>query len=197
MHAARLHNLTGISVAGPLLITPEIFSDERGFFLESWNKHSFAAALEADGQSVALDFVQDNHTRSNVGVLRGLHFQSPPKAQGKLVRCIFGEVFDVAVDCRCSSPTFGLWVSAYLSAANQQQLWVPEGFAHGFLVISDQADVLYKTTHFWDRVSERSVIWNDPTLAIDWPLQVQPVLAQKDSAAPSFLQLMAAGELFP
>jgi len=196
MNAQQLRSPAGTSVAGPLLITPRVFGDDRGFFFESWNQRAFAAALEADGQ-VAPEFVQDNHSRSSAGVLRGLHFQLPPMAQGKLVRCVVGEVFDVAVDCRRSSPSFGQWVGARLSGANHQQLWVPEGFAHGFLTLSDQAEVLYKTTRFWDRASERSLIWSDPTLAIDWPLSAEPLLAEKDAAAPAFDALMAAGELFP
>ena len=196
MHAQRLQSTTGSSVAGPLLLTPRVFGDERGFFFESWNQRVFAEALEADGQEV-LDFVQDNHSRSSAGVLRGLHFQLPPMAQGKLVRCIVGEVFDVAVDCRRSSATFGQWVGARLSAANHQQLWVPEAFAHGFLTLSDHAEVLYKTTRFWDRASERSLHWSDSTLAIDWPLSGEPLLAEKDSMALAFEALMAAGELFP
>jgi dTDP-4-dehydrorhamnose 3,5-epimerase len=196
MHAQRLQSTTGGCVAGPLLLTPRVFGDERGFFFESWNQRAFAQALVADGQEVP-DFVQDNHSRSSAGVLRGLHFQLPPMAQGKLVRCIVGAVFDVAVDCRRSSSTFGQWVGARLSAANHQQLWVPEGFAHGFLTLSDHAEVHYKTTRFWDRAIERSLHWSDTTLAIDWPLSAEPLLAEKDATAPAFEALMASGDLFP
>jgi dTDP-4-dehydrorhamnose 3,5-epimerase len=184
-----------VQLSGPLLITPRVFGDARGFFYESWNQRSFNAALEADGQSPA-DFVQDNHSRSSQGVLRGLHFQKDPHGQGKLVRCIQGEIFDVAVDCRQSSPTFGQWVSARLSSDNQQQLWVPVGFAHGFLTLSPQAEVLYKTTDFWDRESERSLLWSDPDLAIAWPQSTAPLLAEKDAAAPSWQALIAAGDGF-
>ena len=195
MQAERLATAAGVQLSGPLLITPRVFGDARGFFYESWNQRSFNAVLEADGQSPA-DFVQDNHSRSSQGVLRGLHFQKDPHGQGKLVRCIQGEIFDVAVDCRQSSPTFGQWVSACLSSENQQQLWVPVGFAHGFLTVSPQAEVLYKTTDFWDRESERSLLWSDPDLAIAWPQSTAPLLAEKDAAAPSWQALIAAGDGF-
>ena len=195
MQADRLATAAGDQLSGPLLITPRVFGDARGFFYESWNQRSFNAALEADGQSPA-DFVQDNHSRSSQGVLRGLHFQKDPHGQGKLVRCIQGEIFDVAVDCRQSSPTFGQWVSARLSSDNQQQLWVPVGFAHGFLTLSPQAEVLYKTTDFWDRESERSLLWSDPDLAIAWPQSTAPLLAEKDAVAASWQGLIAAGDGF-
>ena len=195
MQAERLATAAGVQLSGPLLITPRVFGDARGFFYESWNQRSFNAALEADGQLPA-DFVQDNHSRSIQGVLRGLHFQKDPHGQGKLVRCIQGEIFDVAVDCRQSSPTFGQWVSACLSSENQQQLWVPVGFAHGFLTLSAQAEVLYKTTDFWDRESERSLLWSDPDLAIAWPQSTAPLLAEKDAAAPSWQALIAAEDGF-
>ncbi|WP_296416476.1 dTDP-4-dehydrorhamnose 3,5-epimerase [Vulcanococcus sp. DEBay_Sum29NL08_54] len=195
MQADRLATAAGVQLSGPLLITPRVFGDARGFFYESWNQRSFNAVLEADGQSPA-DFVQDNHSRSSQGVLRGLHFQKDPHGQGKLVRCIQGEIFDVAVDCRQSSPTFGQWVSACLSSENQQQLWVPVGFAHGFLTVSAQAEVLYKTTDFWDRESERSLLWSDPDLAIAWPQFTVPLLAEKDAAAASWQALIAAGDGF-
>jgi len=195
MQADRLATAAGVQLSGPLLITPRVFGDARGFFYESWNQRSFNAVLEADGQSPA-DFVQDNHSRSSQGVLRGLHFQKDPHGQGKLVRCIQGEIFDVAVDCRQSSPTFGQWVSARLSSDNQQQLWVPVGFAHGFLTLSPQAEVLYKTTDFWDRESERSLLWSDPDLAIAWPQSTAPLLVEKDAAAPSWQALTASGDGF-
>ena len=178
--------IAGTPVAGPLLITPQVFGDERGFFFESWNQQAFAAALEADGQPMQ-EFVQDNHSRSSQGVLRGLHYQLPPHPQGKLVRCVLGEIFDVAVDLRRGAPTFGHWVGARLSAANHQQLWVPAGFAHGFLTLSEQAEVLYKTTDFWSRACERAIRWDDPQLAIAWPQLsslATPLLSAKDSAAP-------------
>ena len=195
MQADRLATAAGVQLSGPLLITPRVFGDARGFFYESWNQRNFNAALEADGQSPA-DFVQDNHSRSTQGVLRGLHFQKDPHGQGKLVRCIQGEIFDVAVDCRQSSSTFGQWVSARLSSENQLQLWVPVGFAHGFLTVSAQAEVLYKTTDFWDRESERSLLWSDPDLAIAWPQFTVPLLAEKDAAAASWQALIAAGDGF-
>ena len=178
--------IAGTPVAGPLLITPQVFGDERGFFFESWNQQAFAAALEADGQPMQ-EFVQDNHSRSSQGVLRGLHYQLPPHPQGKLVRCVLGEIFDVAVDLRRGAPTFGHWVGARLSAANHQQLWVPAGFAHGFLPLSEQAEVLYKTTDFWSRDCERAIRWDDPQLAIAWPQLsslATPLLSAKDAAAP-------------
>ena len=186
-------------MAGPLLLTPRVFGDDSGLFIESWNHRAFAAVLEADGQPVPA-FVQDNHSRSSSGVLRGLHYQLPPHPQGKLVRCVLGEIFDVAVDLRRSSATFGQWVGATLSAANHQQLWVPVGFAHGFLTLSEHAEVLYKTTDFWSRDCERAIRWDDPQLAIDWqqdhgaeldsPISVAPLLSDKDAVAPLLADLM-------
>ena len=144
--------------------------------------------------------VQDNHSRSSRGVLRGLHYQLQPHPQGKLVRCIVGEIFDVTVDIRRSSPTFGQWVGAVLSGDNQQQLWVPEGFAHGFLTLSEHAEVLYKTTDFWSKDCEGAIRWDDPQLAIHWPLDslggIEPLLAQKDANAPLLAEAVAGGELF-
>ncbi len=190
MQAERLQTTMGLPVAGPLLITPRVFGDERGFFFESWNQRAFAEALEADGQAVPPAFVQDNHSRSSCGVLRGLHYQLPPQPQGKLVRCVLGEIFDVAVDIRRGSPSFGQWVGATLSSANHQQLWVPAGFAHGFLTLSEHAEVLYKTTDFWNRDCEHTICWDDPQLAIAWPqladagLPGAPQLSEKDAIAP-------------
>ncbi len=192
MQAEGLTTARGLAVQGPLLLTPRVFGDERGFFFESWNQGAFAAALEAEGQP-APTFVQDNHSRSSRGVLRGLHVQLPPHPQGKLVRCVVGEIFDVAVDIRHGSTTFGQWVGAHLSAVNHQQLWVPPGFAHGFLALSEQAEVLYKTTDFWDRDCERAIRWDDPEVAIAWPLEAltggmpalgAPQLSAKDAVAP-------------
>jgi len=188
-----------VTVAGPLLMTPRVFGDERGFFFESWNQRVFADALEKDGQ-IMPTFVQDNHSRSSQGVLRGLHYQRYPHPQGKLVRCVVGEIWDVAVDIRRHSPTFGQWVGARLSDANHQQLWVPEGFAHGFLTLSDHAEVLYKTTDVWSRECECTIRWNDPQLAIDWPLAqceeaTQSILlSSKDAVAP-FLSDLAEHDL--
>lgn len=160
-----------------LLIEPKVFGDQRGYFFESYNRRAFAGAgLEAE-------FVQDNHSRSARGVLRGLHYQIE-HAQGKLVRVTAGEVFDVAVDLRRSSPTFGRWTAATLSAQNCRMLWIPPGFAHGFLVVSDSAELLYKTTDYWYPQYERSLLWSDPALGIRWPLSGTPTLAAKDAAAP-------------
>ena len=190
MQAEVLTTAAGVPVQGPLLLTPRVFGDERGFFFESWNQQAFNAAA---GDTA---FVQDNHSRSSRGVLRGLHYQLPPHPQGKLVRCVVGEIFDVAVDIRRSSPTFGQWVGAVLSSDNQQQLWVPEGFAHGFLTLSEHAEVLYKTTDFWSQECERAIRWDDPQVAIAWPLNslggIEPLLAGKDAAAPWLADAQAA-----
>ena len=188
MKAERLQSASGDTLEGPLLITPRVFGDERGFFFESWNQQAFTAALEADGQPVPT-FVQDNHSRSSQGVLRGLHYQLPPHPQGKLVRCVLGEIFDVALDLRRGSATMGQWVGATLSASNHQQLWVPVGFAHGFFSLSEHAEVLYKTTDFWSRDCERAIRWDDPQLAIDWPLLSAPLLSDKDAVAPLITEL--------
>ena len=159
-----------------------VFGDERGFFFESYNEKVFN---EATG--ISPRFVQDNHSKSVKGVLRGLHYQLPPRAQGKLVRVVQGEVFDVAVDIRKDSPTFGQWVGEILSADNKKQLWIPPGFAHGFLTLSDTAEFLYKTTDTWSPDNERAIIWNDQSLNIDWPLNgLVPTLAAKDAAAVAF-----------
>jgi dTDP-4-dehydrorhamnose 3,5-epimerase len=158
-----------------LLIEPKVFGDDRGFFYESWNRRTLA------GLGLDADFVQDNHSRSARGVLRGLHYQIE-HAQGKLVRAVAGEVYDVAVDLRRSSPTFGKWAGFTLSAENKRMAWIPPGFAHGFCVVSDYAEFLYKTTDYWYPEHERTLIWDDPDLAIDWPLAGPPVLAAKDAA---------------
>ena len=164
------------------LIEPRVFGDERGFFFESFNEPAFNAAT-----GNTLPFVQDNHSKSTQGVLRGLHYQLAPRAQGKLVRVVQGEVFDVAVDIRKDSPTYGQWVAEILSADNKKQLWIPPGFAHGFLTLSDTAEFLYKTTSTWSPEHERCIIWNDPTLNIAWPLNgLVPQLATKDAAAAAF-----------
>lgn len=161
------------------IIEPEIFKDDRGFFYESFNQSKFETAL---GRKVT--FVQDNHSKSSKGVLRGIHYQIQ-QPQGKLVRVIHGEVFDVAVDLRKNSPTFRRWAAARLSASNNHQLWVPEGFGHAFLVLSDEAEFLYKTTDYYSPKFERAIIWNDKDLAIDWPeeINLQPILSNKDKAA--------------
>ena len=175
------------AIADVLLIEPKVFGDERGFFLETFNQRLFD---EAVGHHV--DFVQDNHSRSQRGVLRGLHYQLPPHAQGKLVRVTSGRVFDVAVDMRRGSTSFGRWVGTELSAATHQQLWIPAGFAHGFLVLSESADFLYKTTEYYAPAAEGSVRWNDSRLAIDWPDPGIPIgLSDKDRCAPSFAEAPA------
>lgn len=156
------------------LLEPRVFGDDRGFFYESWNKKT----LESIGLNV--DFVQDNHSKSQRGVLRGLHYQIQ-HPQGKLVRVVAGEVFDVAVDLRKSSPTFGKWVGFTLSAENKRLAWIPPGFAHGFLVTSESAEFLYKTTDYWYQEYERSLLWNDPTVGIEWPFEGTPLLAGKDA----------------
>ena len=158
------------------IIEPKVFGDARGFFYESFNGREFAEHVEA-----GVEFVQDNHSRSARGVLRGLHYQIV-HAQGKLVRVVEGEVFDVAVDIRKSSPNFGKWVGVILSEENHRQLWVPPGFAHGFVVLSESAQFLYKTTDYWFPEHERSIVWNDPEIAIEWPIDFEPLLAAKDAA---------------
>lgn len=172
--------VTPTSIPEVLVIEPEVFGDERGFFFESYNQKKFEQAV---GRKVA--FVQDNHSKSARGVLRGLHYQLPPHAQGKLVRVVQGEVFDVAVDIRKSSPTFGQWVGEILSAENKTQLWIPEGFAHGFLTLSDTAEFLYKAAGYYEQASEACIVWNDPQLGIEWPQCDKPVLSEKDQQAPT------------
>ncbi len=169
------------------ILEPNVFGDSRGFFFESYNEKKF---MQMSGLQVA--FVQDNHSRSNKHVLRGLHYQVQ-QPQGKLVRVIGGEVFDVAVDIRRSSPTFGKWVGEYLTAENKRQMWVPSGFAHGFLVISDVAEVLYKTTDYWAPEYERCIQWNDPVLNVQWPITNNPLVSEKDEKGVSFQD----AEVFP
>ncbi|QEL57718.1 dTDP-4-dehydrorhamnose 3,5-epimerase [Chromobacterium paludis] len=179
-------NVIDTEISDVKIIEPAVFGDERGFFFESFNQKKFEETI---GYSV--EFVQDNHSRSAKGVLRGLHYQLDPHAQGKLVRVIAGAVFDVAVDIRQQSPTFGRWVGVELSADNKRQMWIPPGFAHGFLTLSDDAEFLYKTTDYWFKDLERAIAWNDPDLAIDWPLKHPPALSPKDQAAPLFTTLGA------
>lgn len=170
---------TQTSIPDVWVIEPRVFGDERGFFFESFNEKAFK---EATGNK--LPFVQDNHSKSTKGVLRGLHYQLPPKAQGKLVRVVQGEVFDVAVDIRKGSATYGKWVAEVLSAENKKQLWIPPGFAHGFLTLSETAEFLYKTTDYWAPEFERSIVWNDESIGINWPTcENEPVLAKKDAEA--------------
>ncbi|MEB3235847.1 MAG: dTDP-4-dehydrorhamnose 3,5-epimerase [Cyanobacteriota bacterium] len=194
MQVEPLTTASGQLIDGPLLITPQVHGDARGFFLESWNQRRFD---EAAGATTV--FLQDNHSRSSRGVLRGLHYQLEPEPQGKLVRCPVGVIFDVAVDIRQGSATFGQWVGAELSGENQRQLWVPVGFAHGFLTLSEMAEVQYKASGYWSQRCERGIRWDDPTVAIAWPLAAagvaEPLLAAKDAAAPLLQQAVAAGEV--
>lgn len=180
-------NVITTAIPDVLILEPKVFGDERGFFLESYNARRFSEATSMD-----VEFVQDNHSRSQRGVLRGLHYQLH-NPQGKLVRVTQGEVLDVAVDIRQSSPTFGRWVSARLSADSQHQMWIPVGFAHGFVVLSESADFLYKTTDYYDPMSERCIRWDDPQLAIDWQLQDAPQLSAKDRVG----AWLEDAELFP
>ncbi|MCP1205028.1 dTDP-4-dehydrorhamnose 3,5-epimerase [Pantoea sp. B550] len=168
-------NIVDTKIPDVKIIEPKVFGDERGFFLESFNQSIFDNAV---GRHV--DFVQDNHSMSKKGVLRGLHYQLAPHAQGKLVRCVEGEVFDVAVDIRRSSETFGQWVGVHLSAENNRQLWIPEGFAHGFITLSDRVQFIYKTTNYYAPQSERSILWNDPQINIEWPEVEEMTLSGKD-----------------
>lgn len=177
------YTATPTAIPDVLVLEPKVFGDARGFFFESFNQRDFELVTGVQG----MPFVQDNHSKSAQGVLRGLHYQIQ-HPQGKLVRVVQGEVFDVAVDLRRSSPTFGRWVAELLSAENQKQMWVPPGFAHGFQVLSETAEFLYKTTDYWYPEHERSVLWSDPQLAIAWPLAGQPLLAAKDAAAPLLAQ---------
>lgn len=164
-----------LRIPGVVVFTPTVFGDERGLFMESYNARAFA---EATGYEP--EFVQDNHSKSQRGVLRGLHYQLAPHAQGKLVRVVTGAVFDVAVDLRRRSSTFGQWVGQVLSADNRHQLWIPPGFAHGFLTLTDTAEFLYKTTAYYAPASERAVFWNDPAIGIEWPIAGEPLVSEKD-----------------
>ncbi|MBD8512237.1 dTDP-4-dehydrorhamnose 3,5-epimerase [Photobacterium sp. CAU 1568] len=163
------------------IIEPAVFGDERGFFMETWQQKKFEELVTGK----PCQFVQDNHSKSKKGILRGLHYQTE-NTQGKLVRVVSGEVFDVAVDIRKDSPTFGQWVGVYLSAENKRQLWVPEGFAHGFYVTSDEAEFVYKCTDYYNPEVEKSILWNDSKLKISWPITVEPILSDKDSTAKTF-----------
>ena len=176
--------VTPLKIPEVKLIEPDVFEDERGFFYESFNQQKFNEAI---GQEI--NFVQDNQSKSKKGVLRGLHYQEEPHAQGKLVRVILGEVFDVVVDIRRDSSTFGQWIGETLTGTNKKQLWIPEGFAHGFLTISNQAEVLYKTTMFYSKEHEKNIFWNDPTLSINWPIHHPPRLSSKDSVGIPFSKL--------
>lgn len=172
---------TPLALPDVLLLEPRVFDDNRGAFFESFNTRTFA---EFAGRDIA--FVQDNQSVSRRGVVRGLHYQVAPAPQGKLVRVLAGAIFDVAVDIRRSSPSFGKWVGETLSAENRRQLWIPEGFAHGFVALREGSEVLYKTTDFYHRAAERAIRWDDPELAIAWPADVTPILSDKDAEAPAF-----------
>ncbi|WP_052285264.1 dTDP-4-dehydrorhamnose 3,5-epimerase [Kluyvera genomosp. 1] len=171
--------VTSFDIAGPLLIEVDVFKDDRGFFLESFNKKKFFEITKMN-----YDFVQDNHSASSKNVLRGLHYQVSPNEQGKLVRCLVGEVYDVAVDIRRGSPTFGKYIGVVLSDKNMNQFWIPPGFAHGFLVLSDKAEFAYKTTNYYSKVDERSIRWDDPSINIKWPITEEPILSVKDKTSP-------------
>ena len=185
----QLSTTTNILVKGPLLIKPKIFRDERGFFFESWNQKDWEEILKQYNQ-VPKRFTQDNHSKSSKGVLRGLHFQKEPLPQGKLVRCIHGEIYDVAVDIRENSSTYGEWIGIYLKSSDHYQFWIPEGFAHGFLTLSQYAEVNYKTTNYWNKNYEESLLWNDSDLSIDWPLSAlnneNLKISDKDKDAKTF-----------
>ena len=179
-------NAIPTALAGVYAIEPKVFGDERGFFYESFNAARFAEVTGA-----AVEFVQDNHSRSARGVLRGLHYQQAPRAQGKLVRVIAGAAWDVAVDIRPGSPTFGRWIAEELTAANRRMLWIPAGLAHGFLTLEDGTEFLYKTTDYWSPAHERCIAWDDPDLGIPWPLSAPPTLSPKDAAGASLRSLGA------
>jgi len=181
-------NVVQTAIPDVLILEPKVFGDDRGFFMESFNQKQFD---EIVGRHV--DFVQDNHSKSSKGVLRGLHYQLNPNAQAKLVRCVVGEVFDVAVDIRRSSATFGKWVGVRLSADNKRQFWIPEGFAHGFVVLSETAEFVYKTTNYYAPESDRGLLWSDPSIGIDWQGITAPLLSDKDSKQP---RLQDAADLF-
>ena len=185
-------NFTPTSLPGVVLIQPQVFGDDRGWFMESFNQRRFAAGLAELGLPEPRPFVQDNESHSKRGVLRGLHYQLPPHPQGKLVRVTQGAAFDVAVDIRRSSPTFGHWFGTELNEANKLQMWIPEGFAHGFIALADDTRFAYKTTDVYAKDCERAITWNDPSIGIRWPAGVVPLLAPKDQAAPAF----ATAEVF-
>ena len=167
-----------LSIPDVVLVEPKVFDDERGFFLEGYKKSEFFA------NGIDVEFNQDNHSKSTKGVLRGLHYQLAPKAQAKLVRCIQGEIFDVAVDIRKNSPTFGKWVGEKLSAENKKMLFIPEGFAHGFVVLSETAELLYKASNEYSKEHDRGILWNDPEISVDWGIDFEPILSEKDKHQP-------------
>ena len=194
MKHTTISHTKGEEIEGPLLLNPNVFNDERGYFYESWNEGTFNAIV---GKEVR--FAQDNISLSFKGVLRGLHYQLKPEPQGKIVRCIYGSIFDVAVDLRKESKTFGKWVSTVLSSENKKQLWIPVGFAHGFLTISDHAEVNYKATGFWNKDCEHSIRWNDKDLKITWPIKefgLETIINEKDASAPFLKDSIIKGNIF-
>lgn len=195
MEIQKLTTSKGSQINGPLIIKPNIFSDKRGYFFESWNKKSFNNEISNEVQ-----FVQDNHAKSSKGVLRGLHFQRPPQPQGKLIRCTLGKIFDVAVDLRRSSKTYLEWIGIELNEANKKQLWIPAGFAHGYLTISNYAEVQYKATAYWNQRLESTLLWNDRTVNIDWKLKtnniIEPLISEKDNKGLTFDEIDKKGDYF-
>tara|TARA_Y100001968_G_scaffold332445_1_gene390630 strand:- start:725 stop:1303 length:579 start_codon:yes stop_codon:yes gene_type:complete len=184
MEYSYLKTKNGENIKGPIVIKQKIFSDNRGFFMESWNQKEFNNFLGKE-----INFVQDNHSHSIKGVIRGMHYQKDPYSQGKLIRCLKGKIFDVVIDIRIKSKTFGEYGGVFLDSIKHNQLWIPEGFAHGFLTISDYADVLYKTNSYWNNHSESSIHWNDPNISIDWPdLGMNYIVSSKDKVSPFFEQ---------
>lgn len=187
----KAYTTYGEEIKDLLTIHPTIFGDDRGFFFESWNQKNWQEILSVNNQE-HVDLVQDNHSKSSKGVLRGLHFQRDPIAQGKLVRCTNGEIFDVAVDLRLNSKTFGKWAGINLSDKNKSQFWIPTGFAHGFLTLSDTAEVLYKTTNYWSKECEISILWSDPEINIKWPIELiksNLLLSDKDKNAKKLFEI--------
>ena len=196
MEYLNVSSNNGNVIKGPLIIKPKIFFDERGYFFESWNHSEFNQIISRE-----VNFVQDNHSESKYGVLRGLHYQLSPKAQAKLVRCTKGEVFDVIVDLRKDSNTYGEWSSVHLNEQNKLQFWIPEGFVHGFISLKDFSEVQYKTNSYWDETFERSLSWKDADIKINWPLansdkRWKIILNYKDSIAPTLKEIEKAGEIF-
>lgn len=195
LDAEKLRSTEGKVLDGSLVLTPKLYEDDRGFFYESWNKRSFDALVNKE-----TIFVQDNHSRSSQGVLRGLHYQLAPMEQEKLVKCSLGSIFDVAVDLRKNSPTYGCWGGVTLSKKNKRQLWVPKGFAHGFLTLSEYAEVQYKVTNYWDQDFERSIKWDDPDIRIIWPtselIRSNIIVSKKDQIAPMLKEAENNGDIF-
>lgn len=196
MNAVKIKSHKNNLIEGPLLLKPNIYIDDRGFFYESWNEKCMENLVAEN-----INFVQDNHSRSKLGVIRGMHYQIPPKEQAKLVRCTYGEIYDVIVDLRMHSNTFGEWFGVYLNVKNKLQLWIPKGFAHGFLSLEENTEVQYKANEFWDRKCERSLKWNDEEISIKWPTKKGKKLFkiqtnEKDSKALNFNQIKEKGAFF-